>query len=101
VSAAAQARYDGVVHALEHAIAAGCQNLRCNDLVEHLIALEFIVKKTAKGNHYTYSHKSLPAFFGGNFNAGHGKNLPIKPCYVRSVLSTLHEHHARFKPARE
>ena len=76
----------------------GCQNLRCHDFKGHLESLGFIVSKSKKGNHYSYSHASLAGFFGGGFNGGHGKNEPIKPCYVRDFVTILKLHEAAFNP---
>lgn len=67
------------------------KSTRCNELIEILQKLGFIVRDGRRGGHKLYIHSNLKEFLGGSFNCDHGKNPQIKPVYVQRVIKTLED----------
>ncbi|WP_239292544.1 hypothetical protein [Candidatus Nitrotoga sp. 1052] len=64
-------------------------NLRCSEVKAILKALGFIVRDGKKGNHKTFSHPSIPDFFGSNYDCGHGKDAQVKKWYIDTIIEVL------------
>lgn len=69
-------------------IAASPKNWRSQKLISALERLGFKTKKRESGNHTTVIHPNIPGLYF-NFDAGHGGNALIKPCYIKNIRVVL------------
>ncbi len=78
-------RFKAFLDALESTQA----TLRCRDMVDILDGLGFEVRDGRKQGHKIVFHEGIPGFFSAGFTCGHGRNLEIKPVYVRELRKLL------------
>ena len=85
--------FDKVMKELDQAGA----SMRCGELTNLLISLDFEVKSGKLGGHKVYTHDGLPGFYSDSFNCDHGKNPEIKRPYINKVKRTLRQHEASIR----
>jgi len=71
--------------------------MRCQELVELLTRLGFIVRDGRRGGHKIFTHSGLPEFTSASFNCGHGRNPEIKPAYIQNILRIIEAHEDSLK----
>lgn len=67
-------------------------SLRCDELIDCLEDLGFVVEASSRGNHHTFTHPGIPDFHGSNFDCGHGKNPQLRAVYVGKVIKTIEKY---------
>jgi len=72
-------------------------NLRCSDVRDILKDLGFTVRDGKKGGHKTFRHSSIPNFFGGNFDCGHGRDSEVLKIYIANIIVVLEKYENEIK----
>jgi len=85
--------YDEVKGTFENA----GSSMRCSDVVGCLRDLGFEVEDGRRGGHKKFKHPTIPAFYGGSFNCGHGRNSEVRRCYIRDILRIIDEFEEEIK----